>query len=117
MRTFEARLSGVLRILLLAACFGVVTITPSCTRPGEVLKRYQIIADGQQTVFAQTLEKYKVEYDSLAMGVFVKSINGDAISKSAYWIYFVNSSPVSKAADAFTPLPGDTIEWRLVSGY
>lgn len=103
--------------MLLTACLALIICATSCTRPGEILKRYQIIADGQRTVFAQTLEKYKVEYDSLEMGVFVKSINGDAISKSAYWIYFVNSSSVSKAADAFIPLPGDTIEWRLVSGY
>jgi hypothetical protein len=109
--------TGTRFLLILTVLIAIVAITSSCSRPGEVLKSYAIIADGQRTVFAQTQEKYKVEYDNLEMGVFIKSINGDAISKSAYWIYFVNSSAVSKAADVYVPLPGDTIEWRLISGY
>ncbi len=89
----------------------------SCGNKSEVLQRYSLIGDGQRSVFAQTLETYPVDYDSLAMGVFVKSINGIAGTKTAYWLYFVNSKPVPKAADAFTPEAGDTIEWRLISGY
>lgn len=93
------------------------SIAASCGPKGEVIQRYSLIADGQRTVFAQTLEKYRVEYDSLSMGVFVKSINEVASTKTAYWLYFINSQPVPKAADAFTPEVGDTIEWRLISGY
>jgi hypothetical protein len=117
MRVVHSHSTGGRFLSILSAFIAIAAISNSCSRPGEVLKSYAIIADGQHTVFAQTQEKYKVEYDSLSMGIFVKSINGDAISKSAYWIYFVNSSAVSKAADVFIPLPGDTIEWRLISGY
>lgn len=91
-------------------CFG-------CSSEPKVLERFSLIADGEHTAFAQTLASYPVEYDSLAMGMFVKSINGVAGSKTAYWLYFVNNKPVPEASNTFVPASGDTVEWRLISGY
>lgn len=99
-------------LLLLAA-----TLIVSCGNKSEVLQRFSLIADGEQSAFAQTVATYPVEYDSSSMGIFVKSVNGTKSTKTAYWLYFVNSKPVPKAANDFVPAAGDTIEWRLVSGY
>lgn len=103
------------RVLAILTVVAILCI--SCGNKSEVLQRYSVIADGEQTAFAQTLAAYPVEYDSSAMGVFVKSINGVSNSKTAYWLYFVNGKPVPKAANDFVPSTGDTIEWRLISGY
>ncbi len=92
-------------------------LVSSCSRKGEVLQRFTFVADSTGSVFAQTRARYSVEFDSSAMGIFVKSINGAANTKTAYWLYFVNTKPAQEAADRFLPHPGDTIEWRLVAGY
>ncbi len=89
----------------------------SCGNKSEVLQRFSLIADGEKSAFAQTLATYPVVYDSTSMGVFVKSVNGFSSTKTAYWLYFINSKPVPKAANEFVPAVGDTIEWRLISGY
>lgn len=89
----------------------------ACGNKSEVLQRYSLIADGERSAFSQTLATYPMEYDSSSMGVFVKSVNGVPSTKTAYWLYFINSKPVPKAANDFVPAAGDTIEWRLISGY
>lgn len=99
--------AGMLTALI---CFG-------CSNEPKVLERISLRADGEHTAFAQTLASYPVEYDSLAMGMFVKSINGVAGSKTANWLYFVNNKPIPEASNTFVPARGDTVEWRLISGY
>ncbi len=93
------------------------TLIMACGNKSEVLQRFSLIADGEKSAFVQTLATYPVEYDSSSMGVFVKSVNGVPSTKTAYWLYFINSKPVPKAANDFVPAAGDTIEWRLISGY
>jgi len=92
-------------------------LVASCGRKGEVLQRFTFIADSTGSVFAQTRARFSVEFDSSAMGIFVKSINRETNTKTAYWLYFINTKPAREAADRFRPQPGDTIEWRLVAGY
>lgn len=99
-----------LTLLLIAASL-------SCGKKSEVLQKFSFIAEGDSSLFVQTKSHFKLEYDSQSMGVFVKSIEGVANTKTSYWLYFVNGKPVPKAADAFVPSAGDTIEWRLISGY
>lgn len=95
----------------------VFAMGAGCGNKSEVLQRYSLIADGQRSAFVLTLETYPVAYDSTAMGVFVKSVNGIPSTKTAYWLYFINGKPVPKAANEYVPAAGDTIEWRLISGY
>ncbi|MGB5107107.1 MAG: DUF4430 domain-containing protein [Candidatus Zixiibacteriota bacterium] len=109
------RQSTFAQIVIVAAITAAMVI--ACGNESKVLERFNLIADGERTAFAQTLATYPVEYDSLAMGVFVKSINGVAGTKTAYWLYFVNSKPIPQASNAFVPARGDTVEWRLISGY
>lgn len=99
--------------LIVVSCL----IVASCSRKGEVLQRFSFIADSTGSVFAQTRARFSVELDSSAMGVFVKSIDGATNTRTAYWLYFVNTKPAQEAADRFLPRPGDTIEWRLIAGY
>ena len=104
-----------LRVLFVLTIAAVLCV--SCGNKSDVLQRFSLISDGEQTAFAQTLATYPMEYDSSSMGVFVKSVNGFSSTKTAYWLYFINSKPVPKAANDYVPAAGDTIEWRLVSGY
>ena len=89
----------------------------SCNRHQEVLKSFQFIAEANQTVFLQTKEHFKLEYDSSATGVFVKSIEAIPQTKTSYWLYFVNGNSAKTSAEKFIPAAGDTIEWRLISAY
>lgn len=88
-----------------------------CSHKPKTLKTLGFIAAGHQSVFAQTKEHFRVEYDSSAVGVFFKSIDGFSQSKTAYWLYFINGKSALRSADAIVPQMGDTIEWRLTSGY
>ncbi len=108
-------MTSLLRILAFSTLFAVLCL--ACGDKSEVLQRFSLIADGEQSAFAQTAATYPVTYDSTSMGVFIKSVNGVSSTRTAYWLYFINSKPVPKAANDFVPTAGDTIEWRLISGY
>ncbi len=89
----------------------------ACDMEPKVLHTVQYIADGHSTAFAQLRESHKVDYDSSSMGIFVKSIDGIAQSKTNYWLYYVNDESQSEAASKYVPAEGDTVQWRLVAGY
>ena len=89
----------------------------ACSSKPEVLKRVDYIADGSSAVFAQLRQHHEVVYDSTAMGVFVKAIDGVAQTKTAFWVYFVNGESKPTPAGEFIPNQGDSVEWRLLSGY
>ncbi len=97
--------------------FNALLSVLSCGRERVVLERFSFVATDTSSVFQQTHERFLVEYDSSAMGVFVKSIDGKASTKTAYWLFFVNSQPAKAGSHALYPAIGDTIEWRLISGY
>lgn len=107
-------MSAKIRILVFAV---ILVVACGCSKNGEVLQHFSFVAEANQSVFEQTRRHFAVQYDSSAMGIFVKAIDGIANTKAAYWLYFVNSSPAKQAADRFVPAGGDTIEWRLISGY
>lgn len=96
---------------------GMLLLLLSCSSEPEVLHTVDYIADGKSTVFEQLRTHQDVEYDSSAMGIFVKSIGGVSQTRTAYWLYVVNGESVPTAAGEFVPEEGDTVEWRLVSGY
>ncbi len=96
---------------------GLLLLLGACGNKGEVLHTFAFVAAESVSVLNQTRARYPVEFDSTSMGAFVKSINGIENTRTAYWLYFVNSSPAKVSADAFVPQIGDTISWRLVSGY
>lgn len=89
----------------------------SCYREVKVLDSYQFIASGSSSVFEQTREHFKIDYDSLDLGVFIKSIDGHEQGKTSYWLYEVNSQPINIASDRYFPNPGDTVQWKLASVY
>jgi hypothetical protein len=49
--------------------------------------------------------------------VFVKAVDGVPQTKSAYWLYFINGKGGQISCEECIPNVGDTIEWRLTSGY
>jgi hypothetical protein len=106
----------VIRQLLLLALAFVVSIG-GCSHKPTVIKTCRIIALAGESVLAQTKAHYKIEYDSSGVGVFVKAVDGVPQTKSAYWLYFVNSKGGQVPCEEYMPNAGDTIEWRLTSGY
>ena len=89
----------------------------SCSHEVKVLDSHKFIAGGNSSVFEQTREHFKIEYDSLDLGVFITSIEGQKQGKTAYWLYEVNSQPINIASDKYFPNPGDTVRWKLASVY
>jgi len=49
--------------------------------------------------------------------MFVKAIDGKKQTKSSYWLYYINGESGEIASDKYFPNPGDTVEWRLITGY
>lgn len=88
-----------------------------CSHKPTVIKTYRIIAVAGESVLVQTKANYHIEYDSSGVGVFVKAVDGVAQTKSAYWLYFVNGKSGQVSCEEYMPNAGDTIEWRLTSGY
>jgi hypothetical protein len=95
----------------------LLLLLSACNNKSEVLHSFEFVAVDSASVLSQTRVRFQVDFDSSSMGVFVKAIDGIRNTRTAYWLYFVNSSPAKLAADAFVPQPGDTISWRLISGY
>ena len=103
------------RILRLVLAF--VLSVGGCSHKPTVIKTCPIIAVAGESVMAQTKAHYQIEYDSSSVGVFVKAVDGVSQTKSAYWLYFVNGKGGQVSCEECIPNAGDTIEWRLMSGY
>lgn len=89
----------------------------SCSSEPEVLKSHSFVASGAGSVFEQSRERFRVEYDSLALGMFITGIEGKSQSRTSFWLYAVNGEPINVSSDKCFPEPGDTVEWRLTSVY
>ncbi len=95
----------------------LIALLVGCAGEPKVLHTFRFISDGQSTVLQQLQELHRVTADSSSMGVLVKSIDEIDQTRTAFWLYFVNSEAASAAADSFIPESGDTIEWRLTELY
>lgn len=103
------------RLLLLVLAF--LLFLGGCGHEPKVIKTCRIIAVAGESVLAQTKSHYQIEYDSSGVGVFVKAVDGVHQTKSEYWLYFVNGKGGQVSCEEFITNAGDTIEWRLMSGY
>jgi hypothetical protein len=103
------------RLLLLVLAF--LLSFGGCSHRPTVIKTCRIIAVAGESVLEQTKTHYQIEYDSSSVGVYVKAVDSVPQTKSAYWLYFVNGKGGQVSCDEFVPANGDTIEWRLMSGY
>ncbi|MCK4857276.1 MAG: DUF4430 domain-containing protein [candidate division Zixibacteria bacterium] len=101
---------------LAALLLALLSLT-ACSKESKTIKSCSFVASGKNSLFEQTRERYQVEYDSLAAGIFIKSIEGITQTRTACWLYYVNSQPGRIASNRYFPTPGDTVEWRLISGY
>lgn len=53
-----------------------------------------------------------VEMKTYDFGSFVDSISGVKGEQGHWWIYYVNGTAATVAADKYLVKPGDTIEWK-----
>ena len=88
-----------------------------CGHQPKVIKTCRFVATAGESVFAQTRTHFRIEYDSSGVGVFVKSVDGVSQTKTSYWLYFVNGKSAPVSCEEFIPIAGDTVEWRLMSGF
>ncbi len=103
------------RLLLLVLAF--LLFIGGCGHKPTLIKTCRIIAVAGESVLVQTKAHYQIEYDSSGVGVFVKAVDGVPQTKSAYWLYFINGKGGQISCEECIPNVGDTIEWRLTSGY
>jgi hypothetical protein len=115
MRSILLPRHGFMKRVLLLIPLAITLI--SCSHEVKVLDSHKFIASGNSSVFEQTRERFKIEYDSLDLGVFITSIEGEKQGKTTYWLYEVNSQPINIASDKYFPNPGDTVQWKLASVY
>lgn len=105
-----------MRVFLLIS-LAVFSAILGCGGSPKVVKTCRIIAVDSASVWEQTRAHYRVEYDSTGAGVFVKSIDGVAQSRAAFWLFYVNDRPGTVSCEEFIPAAGDTIEWRLLQNH
>jgi len=99
------------------AIFALILLLSGCGREPKVLHTFQYLSDGQSTVLGQLQKGHDVKADSSSMGVLVESIDNIEQSRTAFWLFFINSEAASAPASEFVPQPGDTVEWRLMELY
>lgn len=56
---------------------------------------------------------HRVEHQSSAMGVFVKTIDSIRNASGVYWLYSVNDSMANIACDRYITKDGDRIKWHF----
>ena len=105
------------KVLTITLVTGIILFSISCSKEMTVERKIGFVAMGDISLFEQTRTHFTVEYDSLDWGMFVKSIDGTEQSRTTYWLYYVNGEAGKVASNTFFPNPGDSIEWRLLSGY
>ena len=83
----------------------------SATAPDSAL--VELVARESVSVFDLLRESHPVDYTRSAVGVFVRSIDSLANSKSCFWIYTVNGKPADVACDRYWVGAGDTVRWHF----
>jgi hypothetical protein len=102
-----------IKLAILSSVLLVGLITISCQTDTEVLEKKEFLAAADSSVFEQTRVRWRVEYDSTAMGILVTAIDGVSQQKTAFWLYSVNGEPANISASEFTTDAGDTVRWQL----
>jgi hypothetical protein len=65
------------------------------------------------SVFDLLQQSHTVDYQSSAMGVFVKAIDSIYSGDNYFWVYSVNDTMAKTAADKYMTADGDTIIWHF----
>lgn len=65
----------------------------------------------KKTVEVNKIEMSVKQYD---FGVMIEEIDGRKNTNDKAWIYFINGSSASNAADKYTVQPGDLVEWKYM---
>ncbi len=63
---------------------------------------------------AADAKKLTMDTQQYSFGVFVKSIESYKSGANKSWIYFVNGKSGTIAADKYTLMPGDKVEWKYL---
>jgi hypothetical protein len=56
---------------------------------------------------------YSVEYMNTGAGAFITAIDSVANNGDFFWLYSVNDTMPTVAADRFTAHPGDIVRWHF----
>ncbi|MBD3258531.1 DUF4430 domain-containing protein [candidate division GN15 bacterium] len=108
----------VLLLLLLASLSGCGSDTDqsSADRDSATDQDSVVIAlDGEDSVsvFEILTREHEVDFESSAMGVFVRAIDSIEGGDGYYWFYAVNDTMGQTAADKRITATGDRVTWHL----
>ena len=65
------------------------------------------------TVFELLTQNYDVDYQSSAMGIFVKGIDSIYADDQYFWVYSVNDTMAQTAADRYVTSDSDRVLWHF----
>jgi hypothetical protein len=65
------------------------------------------------TVFDLLVESHQVDYAQSSMGVFIKTIDSVTNSSGVFWLYSINDSMASVAADKYITKDNDRVIWHF----
>jgi len=97
---------GIFCILLVLACSGP-----------DVVQKISLPDSTGVSVLDLTKANYEVEYKESSAGAFIESIDGVRNRNNTYWIFYVNDTAGTVAADRYILKQGDHAEWLYISGY
>ena len=103
----------ILSLLLLMLATGCGRDSGKSQRASQDLTEIVTVGNGRSTVLEILEQSHEVEYRSLALGALVTGIDGQKSGSDAFWLYSVNDTMPTVAADKYVPAKGDTIKWRF----
>lgn len=64
---------------------------------------------------AAKLQGFAVDYETTAMGAWIKAIGGVPNTDRKFWLFWVNGQPAEVASDKQILAPGDRVEFRFTA--
>lgn len=85
---------------------------PKVTTETNQVKPLSYQGEAGKTVLELLERNHVVQKQDTAYGTFVTSIDGVVQSENAFWLYYIDGSAATEAADKAVTQDGQTIEWR-----
>ncbi len=89
---------------------------PACSGP-DVVQEIALPDSTGVSVLELTRAYHEVDFKQTSAGAFIEAIDGVRNRDDTYWLYYVNDSSGTMAADRYIVREGDRVEWRYISGY
>lgn len=109
----SSKVSSICSISLFAL-WSLLVLT--CSGP-DVVQEISLPDSTGVSVLDLTRAYHEVDFKQTSAGAFIQAIDGVRNRGDTYWLYYVNDSAGTMAADRYIIREGDHVEWRYISGY